>query len=101
MRRAMRARELPDAARSASCVGRTFTAANSAATKKPFARMKTRARSRYQVGMLSGRGHARDQGPRPWWSGILTITMRLFLITLLLASSVHADEVDVAAAASL
>src|SRR6266849_280087 len=56
MRRAMRARELPAAASSASCVGRTFTIANSAATKTPFAMMSAKANSKYQVGIFQEAG---------------------------------------------
>ena len=51
MRRDIRARRFPAAAISASCVGRTLMIANSAATKKPFAMMKSRAKTRYQIGM--------------------------------------------------
>src|SRR5438067_10248080 len=54
MRRAMRARALPTAASSASCVGRTLTIANSAATNTPFATIKARANSKYQVGKGCG-----------------------------------------------
>src|SRR5687768_260896 len=46
----MRARALPCAS-SASCVGRTLTMANSAATKNPFAATNRRARSTYQTFM--------------------------------------------------
>ena len=53
MRRAMRARELPAAASSASCVERTLMMANSAATNTPFAMINARANSKYQVGMIA------------------------------------------------
>src|SRR6185436_5201355 len=51
MRFVIFARVLPRSSSSASCVGRTFTSANSAATKKPFASTNTNARIRYQTGM--------------------------------------------------
>src|SRR5687767_12940247 len=54
MRFVILARVLPLAARSASCVGRTLTMANSAATKNPFATTKRNARTKYQPGMLTG-----------------------------------------------
>src|SRR3954467_232105 len=68
MRRAIRARELPPAAISASCVGRTLMMANSAATKNPFATMNSKARSKYQPGMLTEReGPSRyEMEGRPW-----------------------------------
>jgi hypothetical protein len=64
----MRARVLPAAAISASCVGRTLMIENSAATKKPFAMMKSKARSRYQVGILTERGGLTrcEMGQRPY-----------------------------------
>ena len=64
---------LPAAAISASCVGRTLMIANSAATKKPFAMMNSKARSKYQVGMLTEReGQTRyEMGRRPWKRGIV------------------------------
>src|SRR5947209_20216654 len=74
MRRAMRARELPPAAISASCVGRTLMIANSAATKNPFAMMNSKARSKYQPGMLTEReGPSRyEMEGRPWKRGIVS-----------------------------
>src|SRR5205823_2286284 len=90
MRRAIFARALPSAAISASCVGRTRTIANSAATKKPFAMMNRSASSRYQVGMV-------------WEARYCSGRMRrLLAATLLLASCAPAPrELDVAAAISL
>src|SRR3954449_3559214 len=75
IRRAMRARELPSAAISASCVGRTLMIANSAATKNPFAMMNSKARSKYQPGMLTEReGPSRyEMEGRPWKGGIVSI----------------------------
>jgi hypothetical protein len=73
IRRAMRAREFPSAAISASCVGRTLMIANSAATKNPFAMMNSKARSKYQLGMLTEReGPSRyEMEGRPWKCGIV------------------------------
>src|SRR6185436_33142 len=51
MRFVIFARVLPRSSISASCVGRTFTIANSAATKNPFASTNRNARIRYQPGM--------------------------------------------------
>src|SRR4051812_2143103 len=77
IRRAMRARELPPAAISASCVGRTLMIANSAATKNPFAMMNSKARSKYQPGMLTEReGPSRyEMEGRPWKRGIVSIVI--------------------------
>src|SRR3954447_11835468 len=77
IRRAMRARELPSAAISASCVGRTLMIANSAATKNPFAMMNSKARSKYQPGMLTEReGPSRyEMEGRPWKRGIVSIVI--------------------------
>src|SRR3954468_10107779 len=74
MRRAIRARVLPSAAISASCVGRTLMIANSAATKNPFAMMNSKASSRYQPGILTEReGRTRyKMGGRPWKGGIVS-----------------------------
>src|SRR2546423_2412016 len=90
MRRAIFARALPSAAISASCVGRTRTIANSAATKKPFAMMNRSASSRYHVGMV-------------WEARYCSGRMRgLLAATLILASCARAPrELDVAAATSL
>src|SRR5258707_15809249 len=73
MRRAIFARVDPTAASSASCVGRTRIIANSAATKNPFAMMKSNASSRYQVGILSGsaREALRNVARIPWWRAIV------------------------------
>src|SRR5882762_8522872 len=73
MRRAILARFEPSAASSASCVGRTRIIANSAATKNPFAMMKSNASSRYQVGILSGsaREALRNVARIPWWRAIV------------------------------
>src|SRR2546430_14852284 len=91
MRRAMRARELPSAASSASCVGRTFTIANSAATKTPFARINARANSKYQVGIPSLREEV-----------LLYQAVRKFLFVFLVgACARRPDELQIAAAASL
>src|SRR4051794_11438128 len=79
MRRAMRARVLPSAAISASCVGRTLMIANSAATKNPFATMNSKASSRYQPGILTEReGRTRyKMGGRPWkWGDCMTLPER-------------------------
>src|SRR5437660_11530717 len=78
MRRAMRARELPAAAISASCVGRTLMIANSAATKNPFATMNSKARSKYQPGMLTEReGPPRyEMEGRPWKIGIVSRVLK-------------------------
>src|SRR3954452_15857222 len=75
MRRAMRARVLPAAAISASCVGRTLMIANSAATKNPFAMMNSKASSKYQVGILTEREEeARYQMGRCPWGGRYCMT---------------------------
>src|SRR5687768_2656438 len=50
------ARALPCSASSTICVERTLTIANSAATKKPFARTKRKARSSSQMSMKAGWG---------------------------------------------